>query len=194
MMERTVVPRQSKFGIVTRLIGIAILLGIPLIMFSPELFPNSKLRYAGDTPFLEFMGNIPLDVVSLKARFILTLITELKFSVVVYGLFCMAHLFDLFARKCWFIPEFSKLLRRFGISLLVYIFSTIVFMVLYSFIVILEIFYNISAYKPEYFDRKFEFYFSFESFLVILLAVMLIYLSKVLAAASENSDELKFIV
>ncbi len=82
------------------------------LWLSPELAEFPARAYSGiaDADYNLLLNN----------RLLGLLISSLQLAVLAYGLFAVAKIFSRLNAGKWYVPEFSGLLRKFGLSLVVF--------------------------------------------------------------------------
>ena len=182
MLSKNTSSKRSTLGLVTRLIAVLLLIVPFFIIFSPDSFRHFNL---GTT-------SIALDKINITGKIAIAFVSALHQLILVTGLFAMAKVFDLLKGKRWFLPDLSYQLRTFGISLIVFVITAPVMQALLVIILTLDIFYHMPSYKVE--DKIFTFSITTDGLLVLLVGVLLVFLAKVLAKATQNARELEEIV
>lgn len=184
--------KKSKLGFLIRLVSVLILIGLPLFIFSPELFDiqSSDPAKPGNKLNLEY-ENFPLHLISMEIKSIILIILEFHTLILISGLFAVAKMLDMFTSERWFLPDFSKQLKIFGISLIVYTLTSGVAKIATITALLIGAVNSSKAIPP---NIKFSLFFSSQSLLLLLIGILLIYVSRVLLKASKNAQDLEQII
>lgn len=158
----------------SRLVGIGFLVVNAVLWLNPEWVLIPAQAFSGLTE-----SQYTLTAMNRGLGF---LVSSLHIAVLVYGLFAVAQVFRDFASGQWFVPQFSKLLRRFGTALIVFSLLTPIVQMLLSVILTFQ--------NPEG-ERMVVLGFSGDhnAIIVPLTGILLVLIGTVLKEASRIADD-----
>ncbi|MCK5810372.1 MAG: hypothetical protein KAH00_04745 [Cocleimonas sp.] len=159
---------------ITKLLGVALIFVNTLFWFMPDLAHSVAIMYSGIdashytlTPSNRFLG---------------WLISSLQVSVLSYGFFTVASIFQDFANGIWFADSFSNKIKRFGISLLIFSLLSPVVQALTGLAL---------TYSNPVTQRMISISFEIDGkgMIILLVGILLIFIGKVIAEATRLADE-----
>ncbi len=158
----------------TKLLGIALLLINSFYWFTPAFAESVAIMYSG----------IDASHYTLTSsnRLLGWLISSLQISLLSYGLFTVASIFQDFANGIWFVDSFGNKIKRFGVSLLIFSLLSPVVQALTGF--------ALTYTNPET-QRMIVLSISIDGkgVIILLVGILLILIGKVMAEATRLADE-----
>jgi hypothetical protein len=164
---------------IIKLLAIALLLINGFYWFTPELADYVAKMYSGISSSHYTLTN--------SNHLLGWLISSVQISVLTYGLFTIAHIFQDFSKGVWFAINFSNRIKRFGISLLVFSLLSPVVQVLTGL--------ALTYANPET-QRMIVLSIDIDGkgLIILLVGILLILIGKVMAEATRLADENRQII